>query len=185
MVGSLQWKRRVSNRHRPTRCLIEPAAFSYPTKDWDLNSEQQDALRVVCAFCSAMNVWETRMHYRSRIEAGQFVPAAQAEALAGTTYQGVMDEYYVPFGRYCTQRERRYGGAPNAWSKGGAYAGVDERAVTAVETVKPGRIEVVVSGGLFPGQAFRFVLLASRDEWRIDSASTRQAAEDPWERHHL
>lgn len=132
-----------------------------------------------------MNEWETRMFYMSRIASGRSAPPAYANALAECSYDDVLNEYHAHFSKYCTDRERKYGGLPNAWSKGGTYAGVSIESVESVETFHAERAEVVVGGGLFPGQAFKFVLFAKATQWRIDNAFTREMEGDEWVRHHL
>ena len=148
-------------------------------------SDLEDAIEVVCEFCREMNDWEDRMYYRSRIENDQYVPESKAEALAGTTYEGVRNEYYDIFARHCTERSRTYGGSPHGWSKGGSYAGVDRATIEAGDITQPGRIEVIATGGLFPGQRFKFILLKKGGAWRIDHALSQVGSDREWDRHHL
>ena len=151
----------------------------------DSDADLQAAISVVCQFTSEMNAWENRMYYRSRIENDEFVSDSAAEALAGTTYEGVLGEYHPIFAKHCTSRTRKYGGAPNGWSKGGSYAGIEPSTILSAERVKPSRIEVVAAGGLFPDSQFLFVLHRKGDAWLIDSAKWRAGDSGEWDTHHL
>ena len=168
--------------------VLGPLNPPFGASDTDPVSEEADlehAIAVVCAFAEEMNAWETRMYYRSRIQSGQYVPESRERELEGTSYEDVQAEYHPIFDRHCTERERKLGGFPSGWSKGGHYAGVEAGAVTGAELVKPGRIEVTVKGGLFPDQEFKFVLFEKAAGWKIDNAFSRNGADPSWDRHPL
>lgn len=149
------------------------------------HEEIESATTVVLSFTHEMNIWETRMYYKSRIENGEFVSETNTKLVIAASYEDIKNEYYDVFNRHCTQRKRTYGGFPSGWSKGGQYAGIDKDAVLEVKISNPSQAEVIVKGGQFPENRFKFVLFKKYDEWKIDNAFWNDSEFGKWERHHL
>ncbi len=150
-----------------------------------LHEEIECATTVVLSFIYEMNIWEMRMYYKSRIENGEFVSERNAKLVIAASYEDIENEYYDVFNRHCTQRKRTYSGFPGGWSKGGQYVGIDKGAVLEVNISKPSQAEVIVKGGQFPDNRYKFVLFKKRDGWKIDNAFWSGSASGKWERHHL
>src|SRR4051794_27144367 len=116
-----------------------------------LDEQSEPAVNIVVAFTTEMNAWERRMHARSRLENGQLVrDTIVADAVASLTYDAVLNEYYVIFRRYCTHRERIYGGFPSSWSRDGKYKGAARSAVFRSELEISDKASVYLRAGDFP-----------------------------------
>ncbi len=151
----------------------------------ELDRDIQAAIAVVLSFVSRMNDWETRRFYRSRVDHGFEFPAKRDSRLAGDLSAEELDaQYYVLFEQHCIKRKRGYGGFPSSYSAGGKYVGISRETVTEANRSGPGRIEVVCTGGQFPDQQYKFVLLKKGDKWLIDNVLTGSVGDD-WMRAYL
>ena len=149
------------------------------------DNEMREAIAVVLAFVSAMNDWEIRRYYRSRVDHGYEFTAERDSRLAGPMSADELDAQYLSlFGQYCTDRKRKYGGFPGSFSAKGRYCGISENTVVEVIRPKPARIELICTGGEFPDQQYKFVVFKTDKGWLIDNAYTRNMKNE-WDRCHL
>jgi hypothetical protein len=146
--------------------------------------ELEEAIRLVLAFTSTMNDWETRRYYRSRADAGYFTAASDAMRAGGATAEELDREYEVILERHCTSRPRTHGGFPSSWSKGGQYVGVDEGSVLEARRPHRNRIEIICKGGMFPEQQYKFVVFRKKQRWLIDNVLAR-SGDEAWRRSYL
>lgn len=141
-------------------------------------------LEVVLGFIEEMNDWEHKMYLVSRIKEGRIINHESDKAiLPKESYSEFVKKYYDVFNKYCTTRERKYGGHPYSWARHGQYQGATRETVETVNEVKPNRVEVIIKGGQLPDNKFMFVVLKKAGEWKIDSA--KSGNEDEWDIHYL
>ncbi|MBI1424059.1 MAG: hypothetical protein GC149_11375 [Gammaproteobacteria bacterium] len=145
---------------------------------------EKGPLEIVLAFIAEMNDWEHKMYLVSRVKEGRIINHESDKAiLPKESYSEFMKKYYDVFNKYCTKRERKYGGHPNSWTRHGQYQGASKETVQSVNEVNPNRAEVIIKGGQFPESKFMFVVFKKGGEWRIDSAKTGNEGE--WDDHYL
>ncbi len=178
---------------RPVHSPARPAPLTRQTETCrvdgvdmpDQDEDIQEAIAVVLSFVSAMNDWETRRHYRSRVDDGHKFTAERDAQLAGDLTAEELDaQYYLHFQEHCTPRKRAYGGHPTSFCEGGAYAGITEATLTELSHPQPRRIEISCAGGSFPNQQYKFILFKKAGKWLIDNAFSRIGGDD-WDRAYL
>ena len=107
----------------------------------------RDATAVVVSFVIAMNDWETRRYYRSRVDHGYRFTAERDARLAGPLSASELDEEYgVHFRAHCTDRKRVYGGFPSSCGKPPTYHGVSADSAIEATQPKPGGSRSSVPG---------------------------------------
>jgi hypothetical protein len=141
------------------------------------------ATAVVLAFGERMNAWDNGMYYRTRFEQGKFIQEENARWIGDRSAEDLKLEYHAIISEYCTTRERKYGGQPTSWAKGGRYAGIARGGITEGKLVAPDRIELVAKCGLLPRQQYKFVLFRKRALWLIDNIFAGMGGE--WDRAYL
>jgi len=143
-----------------------------------------EPLEVVLSFIEEMNGWEHKMYLVDRVESGGILNhQSDKELLPEATAEEFKEKYYEVFNKYCTKKERKYGGFPGSWSRNGQYQGANRDSVVSVNAINKGRTEVVVKGGLFPDNHYLFVVLYKDKKWLIDSAKT--GSNEQWDTHYL
>lgn len=146
------------------------------------NTEKENAIKIVLDFTSEMNAWEQQCHYRKRYEHGyEFTKEKDLRLGGDKPLENLLKEYYPIFEKYCTQRERKYGGQP--YSFGNRYMGIDEESILEVNIVNPKTIEVICQEKGRRDTKYKFVLFKRSEEWLIDNAYWED--NNKWERHHL
>ena len=141
------------------------------------------AKNVVLEFVKAMNDWEMKMNVVSRIENDQYI-RDNGRALVGSNTRVTLDSYYYEtLKKYCTIKERKYGGHPTSGGKPPRYVGVEEETIQSVNQLNKNRIEVVVKSSYFGGKLYMFVVLRKGGEWRIDSL--KRYGIEKWEIDYL
>ena len=153
--------------------------------DTSEDPELQAAIQVVLQFALRMNDWETKMHFRSRIDRREFVSEQGAKLVEGVTVKDLNKAYYQIIEEFCTRRKRSFGGHPVGWSKGGKYPGISQETVVDARYTKASRIEVTAKGGLFPDEYQKFVLFKKREGWRIDNTLNRIGETGKWDRSYI
>ena len=153
--------------------------------DANENPDLKAAIQVVLQFVLRMNDWETKMHFRSRIDRREYVSDQGAKLVEGITAQDLNKAYYQIIEEFCTHRERSFGGHPLSWSKGGKYPDISQDTVVDARFTDASRIEVTAKGGLFPDEYQKFVLFKEREGWRIDNTMNRMGKTGEWERSYI
>jgi hypothetical protein len=140
---------------------------------------------LVLQFVKRVNEWETRMYYRSRLDRGRFVSESNQKLVEGISAGELNKEYHGIIERYCTKRERKYGGHPYSYSKGGKFRDITRETIVEQTEIKPGRIEMVAKGGLFADQYYKFVLFKKKEGWFLDNILSRIGDNGEWYRAYF
>ncbi|MBC3872915.1 NTF2 fold immunity protein [Undibacterium flavidum] len=129
---------------------------------------------VVLKFTNEMNDWESKMYIVSRIENGKYV-SDEKRAYVAANSRSDLDQYYFNIlSKYCTSKERKYGGHPDHYGMPTRYAGICESAILEKNTLNRNRIEITAKSE-YLDTVYMFVLLKKTDGWRIDSLKTKRS----------
>lgn len=134
----------------------------------EINPNEQ-AKSVVLEFVNQMNNWETKMYIFSRISNQQIISKENQQLISEDTKESLNLLYYKILEKFCTEKKRVYGGHPHSFGKPTKYSGITEQKILEVNQTKTTRIEVVAESNYFSKTIYLFVLLKTRDGWKIDN----------------
>jgi hypothetical protein len=154
-----------------------------------LENQESVIVKFVADFAQEMNDWEARyfVDWEEISEKQQQATSAKKELELDrkekAMHSSYAKEYKKIFMRYCTEKERKYGGPEGPKSAGipTKYAGVRMSSFVGHEQKNSSRAEVTFTGEAASLKYFyNFVLLKKKGEWRIDGFKTRLESSEKW-----
>lgn len=133
----------------------------------------EQAKNIVLDFTKQMNGWEEKAYIFSRIENQQFVSEEKKKLVEGQTEESLNSLYYSILETFCTRKKRTYGGHPYLFGKPTKYSGIIDEKILEINQVKNSRIEVIAESNYFRKTIYLFVLLKTKDGWKIDSLKSK------------
>jgi len=146
-------------------------------------NDKEIARSTVLEFTQAMNDWEKRMFIFSRVQDNKHVSDRDRELLGSDTKDTLDAFYYETLHKYCTSKDRKYGGHPSNFGKPTKYSGVSEDSMMGFEKVTERRIEVIAKSDYFIETIYMFVVLNKSGDWKIDGIKTKDG--DGWDNDFL
>lgn len=149
-----------------------------------------DAKTFTLNFATEMNTWEEQFREAWQAHGETYIHGAAEDIMAKyRAADNAMHEKYRAlycdiFYRYCTDKERKYGGPHGPKSAGfpTKYNGVNATTACNVVQKNKNRIEVTwdITDTILPKKLL-FVLLKQHQEWRIDSYKYQSQGNEKWD----
>ena len=123
----------------------------------------------VLQFTSQMNDWGEKMYIYMSLDDDEDFSDSELKLIENLSLEDLNEMYYKTLNKYCTSKDRKYGGKPDSSSSTPKYAGINEETILDVKQVKNNRIELIANSKNIFDTKYMFVLLKKGDEWLIDS----------------
>lgn len=109
----------------------------------------EQAKKIVLDFTRQMNDWEAKMYILSRIELQQFVSEEKKNFVEGLTRDLLNQTFYKILEKFCTRKERKFGGHPFSYGKPTKYSGICAETILETDQVRNNRIEIIAKSDHF------------------------------------
>lgn len=149
-----------------------------------------DAKAFTLNFATEMNTWEEEFREAWQAHGDTYIHGAPEEIMAqyraadDAMHEKYLARYSEIFYRYCTDKERKYGGPHGPKSAGfpTKYNGINADTTCDVEQKNKNRIEVTwdIKNTILPKKLL-FVVLKRNQQWRIDSYKYLSQSNEKWD----